>query len=315
MVEVRTFHTDALSSTTPGLSGASHIGIPSDIEGARATELENALRELYAAGGGVATVSGLGTVRVSVSPADPNSPVAIEVSEKGAASGVATLGADGKVPSGQLPADAVLSVNGRTGAVTFNEITELKDGGAAETFRKKWNFAGDGVIIEPDATDPDQLNFTISGAAAGAASETAAGITEQATEAEVQAGTAGNLFATVARLKAELDRREVLPAPITPTLTNGWVAHGAGTLGPGYYKDRRDFVFLQGSIKGGGVGGGTGPFTLPEGYRPPADVYFSVDSAGSLPGKVRVLSTGAVEVVQPTENVRVSLNGVFFRSV
>jgi hypothetical protein len=39
------------------------------------------------------------------------------------------------------------------------------------------------------------------------ASETAAGITEQATEAEVQAGTAGNLFATVARLKAELDRR------------------------------------------------------------------------------------------------------------
>ena len=48
MVEVRTYHTDTLSSTTPGRSGAFYIGIPDDIQGAAATELESALRELYA---------------------------------------------------------------------------------------------------------------------------------------------------------------------------------------------------------------------------------------------------------------------------
>lgn len=59
-------------------------------------------------------------------------------------------------------------------------------------------------------TDAEQTKLAgvESGATAnGAATEAAPGVAEQATQAEVEAGTAGNLFATVARLKAELDRR------------------------------------------------------------------------------------------------------------
>jgi hypothetical protein len=46
--------------------------------------------------------------------------------------------------------------------------------------------------------------------ASSPASESALGTVELATESEVQAGTAGVLVATVARLKAELDRRGTL---------------------------------------------------------------------------------------------------------
>lgn len=304
--EIRAYSSAALSSTKPGLSGASVIGIPDDIDGATATNLENALRELYAAGGGVATVSGLGTVKVSVDPADPNSPVAIEVSEKGAANGVATL------KSGKVPATQLRKVDTGTGLKGGGDLSRDRTLALTDTAVTPGTYARATVTVDKQG----RITSVAEGAAGSIAdaSETERGAVEHATEAEIQAGTVGNLVATVARLKAELDRREELPAATIPTLTNGWVAHGGALLGPGYYKDRRGFVFLEGSIKDGGVGGGTGPFTLPGGYRPPGDVYFGVDSAGSLPGKVRILSTGAVEVVQPTENVRVSLNGIFFRA-
>lgn len=82
--------------------GAFRIGIR-PITGLTATQVQAALAELAATGGGIATVSSLGAVRISTSPQDPNSPVAVEVSEKAVPSGVATLDAGGKVPSAQLP--------------------------------------------------------------------------------------------------------------------------------------------------------------------------------------------------------------------
>lgn len=90
-------------------------------------------------------------------------------------------------------------------------LRTIRDEGVSLADRAILDFLGSGVIVEDDSTT-GRTKVTISGAAAGAASETAAGITEQATQTEVETGTAGNLFATVARLKAELDRRGPMDA-------------------------------------------------------------------------------------------------------
>ena len=63
--------------------------------------------------------------------------------------------------------------------------------------------------------------------AAPAATETSPGTVEHATQAEVQAGTAGNVVPTAARLKAELDRR-------------AGVAAGRGFLAPAQRVQLRD---------------------------------------------------------------------------
>lgn len=63
---------------------------------------------------------------------DAESVGAVDVIEKGAANGVATLGPDGKVPSAQLPSSSVTSVNDKTGAVTL----AASDVGAIPTAQK-----------------------------------------------------------------------------------------------------------------------------------------------------------------------------------
>lgn len=169
------------------------------------------------------------------------------------------------------------------------------------------------MIIEPDGADPDQLNFTISGAAAGAATETAAGITEQATEAETQAGAAGNLFATVARLKAELDRRQTSEAWIAPTLLNSWTNLGAPYAGAGYYKDPLGRVHLRGVVKNGTSGEGVAIFILPTGYIPAnRHMFASIGGANSL-ARIDVETTGRVSATVVSNNTFLSLDGISFR--
>lgn len=77
----------------------------------------------------VETVNGESGPDVTLSAADVG---AVDVTEKGVAQGVATLGLDGKVPSGQLPTAPVTSVNGETGAVTLDSA----DVGAIPTTQK-----------------------------------------------------------------------------------------------------------------------------------------------------------------------------------
>lgn len=135
----------------------------------------------------------------------------------------------------RTPTDAVLSVDGLTGAVSLatryaalnhkarhakggpdallpsdiEALSRVWDEGTQLAYGQDLDFRGDGVIVTRDATT-GRIFVTISGAAAGLASETAPGIAEQATEAELRAGASGNLFATVARLKVELDRRSAI---------------------------------------------------------------------------------------------------------
>ncbi|QBZ73388.1 minor tail protein [Streptomyces phage Heather] len=69
--------------------------------------------------GVIQSVNGKSAASVTLVPADLG---AVPTSDKGVANGVASLGADGKVPAGQLPAtsNAVTSVNTKTGAVVLS---------------------------------------------------------------------------------------------------------------------------------------------------------------------------------------------------
>jgi hypothetical protein len=90
-------------------------------------------------------------------------------------------------------------------------------------------------------------------APASPASEAGAGTVELATEAEVQAGTAGVLVATVARLKAELDRRAAAMTPeavIAPTLTSGWTNFASdATVGSPDNEEGRYVKALEAAIR------------------------------------------------------------------
>jgi hypothetical protein len=92
-----------------------------------------------------------------------------------------------------------------------------------------------------------------------------------------------------------------------PTFTNSWVNFGS-TLQVAQYRKRNDVVELRGAIKLGTIG--TGAFTLPVGFRPPADIAFAVDSQGAY-GRVDVTSAG---VVTPSfgNNASVRLDGIAF---
>jgi hypothetical protein len=145
------------------------------------------------------------------------------------------------------------------------------------------------------------------------ASETGAGTVELATEAEVQAGTAGLLVATAARLKAELDRR--LPAAeawISPTLLSGWVSYGTPVEAAGYRKTPAGEVQLKGTIKNGTATTGTTIFTLPVGYRPANQRDFVTVEGGNMAARIYVNSSGNVNIAGVTSNGLLSLESVRF---
>jgi hypothetical protein len=143
-----------------------------------------------------------------------------------------------------------------------------------------------------------------------AATETAPGKVELATAAETATGTDTSRAVHPAGLKSTLTPE----TPITPTLTNGWIAYGSPYLGPGYYKDASGRVHLQGTVKNGGLNTTNPIFTLPVGYRPSADLSFSVDGSGFDPWRITVQSDGKVFYLFGGTNTRLSFNGVYFRA-
>lgn len=105
----------------------------------------------------VQSVNGKSSAAITLTAADVG---ALATAAAGAASGVATLGADGKVPAAQLPTSsgggAVASVNGKTGAVVLaaSDVGALPESG----------FVGSGNLILNTATvDYRGLSFTTAG--------------------------------------------------------------------------------------------------------------------------------------------------------
>lgn len=91
-----------------------------------------------------------------------------------------------------------------------------------------------------------ELYAASGGATPDVATETAKGVVELATEPEVQSGAGGVLVATVARLKAELDRRAAIKSEVG-AIDNGPIIFNAVTVGT-------SVPMLSGDLRGlGGI--------------------------------------------------------------
>jgi hypothetical protein len=200
-----------------------------------------------------------------------------------------------------LDADTLDGVES-TGFALANDarLRVIRDEGVAATNRPAIDFTGAGVIVSDDSVG-GRTQVNISGTAAGAASETAAGIGEIGTDVEIQTVVTGSAFrdflVSVFRLREELDRRLTPEAWITPTLTNGWVNYGAPRQNMSFRKTPTGDVVIRGSVKNGA--NNTVVFTLPVGYRPAAERVFSVAVGG--PGGV------GTAVMQPEGTVIIGL--------
>ena len=81
---------------------------------------------------------------------------------------------------------------------------------------------------------------------------------------------------------------------------------------PGYRKEPgTGLVRIRGSVKNGTTGSANPIFTLPTGYRPPADMLFPVENQAAI-SFVGVTSAGSVYVYSTASNARVSLDTVVF---
>lgn len=107
--------------------------------------------------GVVQSVNGKSAAAITLTAADVG---ALATAAAGAASGIATLGADGKVPAAQLPTSsgggAVASVNGKTGAVVLaaSDVGALPESGFV---------AGGNLILNTATVDYRGLSFTTAG--------------------------------------------------------------------------------------------------------------------------------------------------------
>lgn len=100
-----------------------------------------------------------------------------------------------------------------------------------------------------------------------------------------------------------------------PTLQNGWLAwtHPATTYGPRATL-KEGIVFLDGLIKPGTTANYTTLFTLPVGYRPAVNRFFSVATAnGAAVRQIQILSGGIVRLGESYAGSYVSLDGISFR--
>jgi hypothetical protein len=97
----------------------------------------------------------------------------------------------------------------------------------------------------------------------------------------------------------------------TPTLLNSWVNFGSGFNNAGYWKDPFGVVHLRGLVKSG-TGIPSTIFTLPAGYRPPAQEILPAVS-NALFGECTIETDGDV-TAQVGSTVWFSLDGITFRA-
>jgi hypothetical protein len=82
-----------------------------------------------------------------------------------------------------------------------------------------------------------------------------------------------------------------------PTLLNGWTNFGSGNATAAYMIDAMGFVHVRGVITGGTPTDGTTLFTLPAGFRPPANVSCNAINAGNHSSiRIDIGSTGDVKL-------------------
>jgi len=106
----------------------------------------------------------------------------------------------------------------------------------------------------------------------------------------------------------DLRQALALEAPVTATLSGGWQPFGAPYAVPQYWR-RGDTLYLGGMAALGTLN--VAMFTLPEGYRPPAEHLFEqVGVNASVP--ISVKPDGSVTLISGATGW-VSLDGINFR--
>lgn len=94
------------------------------------------------------------------------------------------------------------------------------------------------------------------------------------------------------------------------TLVNSWVNYGL-TWDTAAYRKVGDIVYLRGLVKNGSIPGAI--FTLPSGYRPPADILFAADMDANKHARIDVYTSGIVHCQGGDgTNVYLTLSGVSF---
>lgn len=114
---------------------------------------------------------------------------------------------------------------------------------------------------------------------------------------------------------ASADSAGALPAPepvhLITEFEHGFHNNGEGSEKAGYYLDRQCEVHLQGSIVGNSA---LVAFVLPEGFRPPGDIFASIPT-GTGPGYLELSANGSAQVgIYGSSGERTfGLDGVTFR--
>lgn len=93
----------------------------------------------------------------------------------------------------------------------------------------------------------------------------------------------------------------------TPTFTNNWV--NAGGSQAAQFRKIGDVVYLRGAISNGTMA--TSAFTMPAGFRPPAETYFSTGSwtgTAWVIARLRALADGTM-IPQDGTNLYFNLSG------
>lgn len=99
----------------------------------------------------------------------------------------------------------------------------------------------------------------------------------------------------------------------TPTLLNSWTNYDSGANAQaGYWKDIQGQVHIRGLIANGTPGAASVAFTLPEGYRPPAQEIFATVGNNAF-AAVYVQTDGDV-IIYVGSTTWTSLAGITFKA-
>ena len=262
---------------------------------------------------------------------DVGDPTALEVSEKGAAGGVAAQDDFAGHLSDFVDAHDASNISyaGSTGLQSTDveaAIDEL-DG------EKAPNGHGHALASEsgPGFTSRDftQAEKTkLAGLAEGGgtpdATEATAGKSEKAVIQEVRdaddQGDVGPLHVPPSVLKAYLDERlatEVrheVGAAGEPAFAGGWVNFGDPWEAAGFYKAGGGRVFLSGLLKNGNSGTGFTVFILPAGYRPAKQRRFICACGSFGTATIDVFPDGRIVPTNVPNTAYLSLETVSFRA-
>jgi hypothetical protein len=170
------------------------------------------------------------------------------------------------------------------------------------------NNAITGAKIKNGAVAGAKIDVASLGQVPKAASATTASTAVTATNAVNASHAASASDAAIADSARALSAPE--PVHLVTEFENGFRNNGEGYEKAGYYLDRQCEVHLQGSIVGNSP---RIAFNLPEGFRPPGDIFASVPT-GTAPGYTEILADGSVRVGFYESGERTfGLDGVTFR--